>query len=85
MAGFSRRQIEERVDVIREHHDGEDFAAAVERFSNELDEGELAELREILLERMREHARRNPAFDDRLAQGGFFKRTYRRLDRKLHD
>lgn len=83
MPGLSRRDLEERVDVLREHNDGADFAAAVERFSAELDEGERADLREILLERMRDHARRNPAFDQRLAQGGFFRRTFRRLDRKF--
>jgi hypothetical protein len=83
MPGLSRRELEERVDVLREHNDGKDFAAAVERFSADLDESERAELREILLERARDHARRNPTLDERLERGGFFKRAFKRLDRNL--
>jgi hypothetical protein len=85
MPGLSRRELEERVDVLREHNDGKSFAAAVEQFSAELDDGERAELREILLERARDHARRNPALDERLERGGFFKRTLKRLDRDPFD
>jgi hypothetical protein len=83
MPGLSRRELEERVDVLREHNDGADFASAVERFAADLDEEELAQLREILLVRMREHARRNPDLDERLRQGGFLRRTFKRIDRRL--
>ena len=31
MASLSRRELEEQVDVLREHNDGEEFAAAAER------------------------------------------------------
>jgi hypothetical protein len=82
MPGLSRRELEEQVDVLREHHDGEEFAAAVERFAADLDEGEREKLKEILLVRMREYAKRNPALDERLEQGGFLRRTFRKLDRK---
>jgi hypothetical protein len=80
MGEWSRRDIEEQVDVLREHNDGRDFAAAVERFAAELDEEERAYLKEILLDRMGQHARRRAALDQDLAPGGFLRRTMRRLD-----
>ena len=82
MASLSRRELEEQVDVLREHNDGEEFAAAVERFASDLDDEEREQLKEILLVRMREYAKRNPALDERLEQGGFLRRTFRRLDRR---
>jgi hypothetical protein len=83
MGEWSRRDIEEHVDVLREHNDGRDFAAAVERFAVELDDEERAHLKEILLDRLGEHARRQAALDRELAQGGFLRRTFRRLDARI--
>jgi hypothetical protein len=80
MGEWSRRDIEEHVDVLREHHDGPDFAAAVERFAVELDDEERAHLKEVLLERMGQHARRRAAQDQDLTQRGFMRRTMQRLD-----
>jgi hypothetical protein len=80
MGEWSRRDIEEQVDILREHHDGRDFADAVERFAVALDDEERAYLKEVLLERMGAHARRQAALDQELTQGGFVRRTMRRLD-----
>jgi hypothetical protein len=83
MGEWSRRDIEEHVDVLREHNDGRDFAAAVERFAVELDDEERAHLKETLLDRLGEHARKQAALDRELAQGGFLRRTFRRLDARI--
>jgi hypothetical protein len=83
MGEWSRRDIEEHVDVLREHHDGREFAAAVERFAVELDDEERAHLREIILDRLGQHARKQAALDRELAQGGFLRRTFRRLDARM--
>ena len=77
---WSRRDLEDRVNVLRERYDGEEFAAAIAEFSDELDPEEQEELREILLERMKEHAERNPALDQRLEQGGWLRRTFGKLE-----
>jgi len=77
---WSHRDLEDRVNVLRERYDGEDFAEAVAEFSAELDPEEQEDLRKILLARMKEHAERNPALDQRLAQGGWFRRTLGRLE-----
>jgi hypothetical protein len=77
---WSRRDIEDRVNVLRERFDGEEFAAAIREFSEELAAEEQADLREILLERMKEHAERNPALDQRLEQGGWLRRTFGKIE-----
>jgi hypothetical protein len=79
---WSRRELEDRVNVLRERYDGENFAAAIAQFAEKLDAEEQADLREILLERSREHALRNAALDTRLERGGWFRRTFERLDRR---
>jgi hypothetical protein len=83
MGEWSHRDIEEHVDVLREHNDGPDFAAAVERFAAELDGEERAYLQEIILDRLGQHARKQAALDRELAQGGFLRRTLRRLDARV--
>jgi hypothetical protein len=80
MGEWSRRDIEEHVDVLREHHEGPEFAAAVERFAVELDGEERAHLQDIILDRLGQHARKQAAIDRELAQGGFLRRTFRRLE-----
>jgi hypothetical protein len=77
---WSRRDIDDRVNVLRERYDGDDFAAAVADFSEELGPEEQEDLREILLERSREHAERNAALDQRLDQGGWLRRTFGRIE-----
>jgi hypothetical protein len=77
---WSRRDLEDRVNVLRERYDGEEFAAAIAEFSEELDPDEQADLREILLDRMKEHAERNPALDQRLVQGGWLRRTFGKIE-----
>jgi hypothetical protein len=77
---WSHRDLEDRVNVLRERYDGEAFAAAVAEFSEELEPDEQADLREILLARMKEHAERNPALDQRLEQGGWLRRTFGKIE-----
>ena len=77
---WSRRDLEDRVNVLRERYDGEEFAAAVADFSAELEPEEQDDLRTILLQRMKKHAERNPALDQRLVLGGWFRRTLGRIE-----
>jgi hypothetical protein len=72
---WSRQDIEDRVNVLRERHDGKAFAAAVAEFSEELTPEEQDDLREILLERSKDYAASNAALDQRLEQGGWLRRT----------
>lgn len=76
---WSRRDIEDRVNVLRERYDGEAFAAAVAEFAEELRPEEQTDLQEILLERSREHAARNAALDQRIEQGGWLRRTFGKI------
>jgi hypothetical protein len=76
---WSRRDLEDRVNVLRERYDGEEFAGAIAQFSDELDHEEQADLREILLERSRAQALRDaPPVEHR----GWFRRTFDRLERQ---
>jgi hypothetical protein len=77
---WSRRDLEDRVNVLRERHDGDAFAAAIAEFSEELGPEEQKDLRDILLERSREHAARNAALDERLDQGGWLRRTFGKIE-----
>jgi biopolymer transport protein ExbB/TolQ len=80
---WSRQDIEDRVNVLRERYDGEAFADAVAEFSKELEPEEQEDLREILLERSREHAARTAALDDRIERGGWLRRTLGSTERTL--
>jgi hypothetical protein len=77
---WSRRDLEDRVNVLRERYDGKEFARAIAEFSEELDPEEQEELREILLERSREHGQQNAALDQRLEQGGWLRRTFGKIE-----
>lgn len=50
---MSRRELEQAVDRLAEQHSGRDFAEAVRRLSEGLDEDEREVLRSVLLERAR--------------------------------
>jgi hypothetical protein len=77
---WSRRDLADRVNVLRERYDGKEFARAIAEFSAELDPQEQEDLREILLERSREHGQHNAALDQRLAQGGWLRRTFEKIE-----
>ena len=79
---WSRRDLEDRVNVLRERYDGDAFAAAIAEFSEELGPEEQEDLREILLERSRDYAAKNAALEERLDRGGWLKRTFDKLDKK---
>ena len=76
---WSRRDIEDRVNVLRERFDGKEFAAAITEFSDELSPEEQADLKEILLERSRAQALRDAP---QVERGGWFRRTFERLERR---
>jgi hypothetical protein len=78
---WTREQIETRIDELKREHEGKEFAVAVKRFAAEslsLDEREV--LQSVLLERAGEAARHNEEVDDRLYWGGWFRRTFRKLE-----
>jgi hypothetical protein len=77
---WSRQDIEDRVNVLRERYDGE----AVAEFSKELEPEEQEDLREILLERSRDYAARNAALDQRVEQGGWLRRTFGKIEDAEH-
>jgi hypothetical protein len=79
--GWTREQIEIRVDELKREHDGKEFARAVQRFAAEsLDPNEREVLQTLLLERAGEAARHNEEVDERLRWGGWFRRTFRKLE-----
>jgi hypothetical protein len=78
---WSRRDLEDRVNVLRERYDGDAFAAAIAEFSEELGPEEQEDLREILLERSRDYAAKNAALEERFDRGGWLKRTFDKLDK----
>ena len=79
--GWTREQIEIRVDELKREYDGKEFARAIERFAAEsLDAEEREVLQDLLLERAGEAARHNEEVDERLRWGGWFRRTFRRLE-----
>jgi hypothetical protein len=79
---WSRRDLDDRVNVLRERYDGDAFAAAIAEFSEQLGPEEQEDLREILLERSRDYATRNAALEERFDRGGWLKRTFDNLDKK---
>jgi hypothetical protein len=78
---WTREQIEDRVDALKREHDGKEFARAVERFANEsLAPDEREVLRNVLMERAGEAARQNDEVDERIRWGGWFRRSFRKLE-----
>jgi hypothetical protein len=79
--GWTREQIETRVDELKREYDGKEFAKAMKRFAAEsLDEDEREVLRSLLLERAGEAARHNEEVDERIRWGGWFRRSLRKLE-----
>jgi hypothetical protein len=79
--GWTREQMEIHVDELKREHHGKEFAKAIERFAAEsLDSDEREVLQTLLLERAGEAARHNEEVDERLRWGGWFRRTFRRLE-----
>lgn len=79
--GWTRDELEERVEALSSVHEGEDFVQAVSRFSNEeLGPAERELLGEILLERAEEEHAFQEAVRRRARERGWFKRTLRRLE-----
>ena len=79
---MERDQIALRVDELRaEHPDREEFIAAVQEFGQELDPDSRKTLGQVLLDRQPETG----GFDvlnKRLEEGGWMKRTMRRIEER---
>ena len=73
---MTRDELERRVDELSAQHDGADFADAVRRFSEELDEIEREELKAILLQKARAF---EDAMDERFEAKGWIRRQLGRL------
>ena len=71
-----REELERRVDELSAQHDGAEFADAVRRFSEELDEPEREELKAILLQKARAF---EDAMDERFEAKGWIRRQLGRL------
>jgi hypothetical protein len=80
---MQRDQIERRVDDLRAEHPGRDeFIAAVREFGEELDPEARKTLGQVLLDRQPETG----GFDvlnRRLEEGGWMKRTMRKIDDRI--
>lgn len=72
----SRTELELRVDELAAEHAGEAFAAAVRRYSEQLDEDARAELKAILLQRARAL---EDAVGERFEAKGWLRRTFDRM------
>jgi hypothetical protein len=68
-----RAEIARRVDALAEEHSGRDFADAVRRYSETLDEEDQAELKQILLERAADF---DQAIMERVDARGWFRRQW---------
>jgi ribosomal protein L29 len=80
---WTREEIEVRVDELHSEHTGRAFAKAVKQFSKEeLGPEARPLLRELLLERAAA-VNRNIELDRRFREGGWFRRTMKRLDDAL--
>lgn len=76
----SRREIEERVAVLREQHEGRAFADAVGAYARGLDEEERRVLGEVLLARAEEQGAFDRAAVLRIDARGWMRRQWDRLD-----
>ncbi len=72
----SRAELERRVDELAAQYDGQAFADAVRRYSDQLDEDAQDELKTILLSRARAF---EDAVDDRFEAKGWLRRTFGRM------
>jgi hypothetical protein len=72
----SRAELEQRVDELAAELEGREFAEAVRRYSEELDEREREELKAVLLLRARAL---EGAVSERFEAQGWFRRTLGRI------
>ena len=68
-----REEIGRRVDALAEQHSGPDFADAIRRYSETLDEQGQAQLRQIVLERAADF---DQAIMERVDARGWFRRQW---------
>jgi hypothetical protein len=74
-----------RVDALAHEHDGDEFVAAVRQFADELGPDEQAMLQQILLERAADEEDFQKAVRGRIAEKGWIRRTYARLESAWRD
>lgn len=76
-------EIARRVDALAEEHSGRDFADAIRRYSETLDEEGQADLKQILLERAADF---DQAIMERVDARGWFRRQWdKALPPSKHD
>ena len=73
---MSRSELERRVDELAARYEGEDFADAVRRLSDELDEDDREVLKAILLTKARAF---EDVLDERFEAKGWIRRQFGRL------
>jgi hypothetical protein len=81
----TKEEIGARVDALAQTHTGDDFVAAAERLAAELDAEDRAVLQQVLLERAADEEDFQQALRQRIAEGGWFRRTFGKLDRLWSD
>jgi hypothetical protein len=81
----TKEEIGARVDALAQAHTGDDFVAATERLAAELDADDRAVLQQVLLERAADEEDFQQALRQRIAEKGWFRRTFGKLERLWSD
>jgi hypothetical protein len=81
----TKEEIGARVDALAQAHTGDDFVAAAERLAVELDADDRAVLQQVLLERAADEEDFQQALRQRIAEKGWFRRTFGKLERLWSD
>jgi hypothetical protein len=81
----TKEEIGVRVDALAQAHTGDGFVAATERLAAELDVDDRAVLQQVLLERAADQEDFQQALRQRVAETGWIRRTFGKLERLWGD
>ena len=81
----TKEQLGARVDALAQAHTGDEFVAAAERLAAELDADDRAVLQQVLLERAADEEDFQQALRQRIAEKGWFRRTFGKIERLWSD
>lgn len=81
----TKEQLGARVDALAQAHTGDEFVAAAERLAAELDADDRAVLQQVLLERAADEEDFQQALRQRIAEKGWMRRTFAKLERLWTD
>jgi hypothetical protein len=81
----ARDEIGARVDALALAHEGDDFVTAVRDLADELDDEGKAALQQVLLERAADEEDFQKAVRQRIAEKGWTRRTFAKLERRWKD